>query len=173
MAHVSAERTSLEFDFERSVGFWVISAAQAFQKAFNNEVAPHGITFRQSQVLGWLALEGELSQADLAARMLIEPPTLVGVLDRMERDGLICREASPTDRRRNVIRVNHEAKVVWAKVVECAHRVRARAVEQIAPEQVTNLIVTLQHMMSNLNDPGMGRRGPIISDPDVADASNE
>jgi MarR family transcriptional regulator for hemolysin len=152
MARDFVAETTLEFDFDQSVGYWVISAAQAFQKAFNSEVAPHGITFRQSQVLGWLAMEGELSQTDLAARMMIEPPTLVGVLDRMERDGLICREVCSADRRRNMIRVSRGAEVVWAKVVECAHRVRARATEGIGAEQVANLISMLQQIMTNLSD---------------------
>ncbi|MEZ6073592.1 MAG: hypothetical protein R3C10_25775 [Pirellulales bacterium] len=44
------------------------------------ELTPHGITFRQMQVMAWLMLEGELSQNELASRMIIEPPTLVGVL---------------------------------------------------------------------------------------------
>ena len=104
-----------EYDFDHSIGYWIMLASQAYQKALNNEFAPHGITFRQSQVLGWLALEGELSQAELAARMLIEPPTLVGVLDRMERDGLISRIASSVDRRCKLIRVNPEARAVWAR----------------------------------------------------------
>jgi MarR family transcriptional regulator for hemolysin len=152
MVHDFAERTRLEYDFEKSVGYWVISAAQAFQKAFNAEVAPHGITFRQTQVLGWLALEGELSQTDLASRMMIDPSTLVGVLDRMERDGLICREASAADRRRNLIRVHPNAEAVWAKVAECGHRVRARALEGLVEAHVTNLITTLQQVIVNLSD---------------------
>lgn len=152
MVQESAQRARLDYDFERSVGYWVISAAQAFQKAFNAEVAPHGITFRQTQVLGWLALQGELSQTDLAARMMIDPSTLVGVLDRMERDGLICREASSSDRRRNVIRVHPNAVAVWAKVAECGHRVRARAVEGLSEERVMDLIALLQQMITNLNE---------------------
>jgi MarR family transcriptional regulator for hemolysin len=70
----------LEYDFENSVGFWICTASNAFQRAFNEELAPQGVTFRQAQVLGCLALEGSLSQTDLADRMRIEPPTLVGIL---------------------------------------------------------------------------------------------
>ena len=116
-----------EYDFDQSVGYWIMLTSQAYQKALNNELAPHGITFRQSQVLAWLALKGELSQADLAAHMLIEPPTLVGVLDRMERDGLISRVASPLDRRCKLIRANPEARLIWGKVGGmCAARPRIR-----------------------------------------------
>ncbi len=108
------------YDFDQSIGYWVILAAQAYQKAINNELAPHGITFRQSQVLAWLALDGESSQAQLAARLMIEPPTLVGVLDRMERDGLITRVASSVDRRCKLVRATADAQLVWDQIVDCA-----------------------------------------------------
>ena len=74
-----------------------------FERAMNDELAPRGITFRQAQVLWLLAHEGSLSQTDLAERMRIEPPTLVGILDRMEREGWIRREGDATDRRRKFV----------------------------------------------------------------------
>lgn len=148
----SATQTLPDYDFEESIGYWVIVTAQAFQKALNDELAPHGITFRQSQVLGWLALEGELSQVDLAARMMIEPPTLVGVLDRMERDGLIARSPSPTDRRCKLIRVDRNAREVWTQVVQCARKVRARATQGLSARQINVMRKSLKTVLANLSD---------------------
>jgi MarR family transcriptional regulator, transcriptional regulator for hemolysin len=116
----------LQHDFEESIGYWLVIGAQAFQRALNEELAPHGVTFRQAQVLGWLAVDGELAQNELAAKMLIEPPTLVGILDRMERDGWISRIACPSDRRKKRIVVNQAAERVWEKIVACGKRVRSR-----------------------------------------------
>ena len=79
----------LHHDFEESVGYWLITTAHGYQRALNERLAPEGITYRQCQVLGYLALEGPLPQSELAGRMQIEPPTLVGILDRMEREGWI------------------------------------------------------------------------------------
>lgn len=93
----------LEYDFEQSVGFWLTVATQTYHRALQNELAPQGITFRQSQVLGWLMREKDISQVDLAARMMIEAPTLAGVLDRMERDGMIIRRNCTADRRRKLV----------------------------------------------------------------------
>lgn len=147
------ESVDLEYDFEASLGYWSILVAQAFQKALNEELAPHGITFRQSQVLGWLALEGEQSQVELAGRMMIEPATLVGVLDRMERDNLIRRRPDPDDRRCNLIGVHPQAKGVWKQVVGCARSVRARSVRGMSDRQVETLIKTLRCVLGNLSVP--------------------
>ena len=155
-----------EYDFDQSVGYWIMLAAQAYQKALNNELAPHGITFRQSQVLGWLALEGPLSQAELAGRMMIEPPTLVGVLDRMERDNLIRRVASPTDRRCKLVCVHPAAADVWHKVIQCARRVRARAVDGLSPQQSQRLMKALQSVIQNLNSSNATDAGSRREPPD-------
>src|SRR4051794_12416182 len=117
----------LEYDFENSIGCWLITSSQAYQRAVNDELAPQGITFRQCQVLALLSLLGPASQADLALKMEVEPPTLVGILDRMERDGWIRREACTDDKRRKLVHPTKAAEPVWSKITAAAHRVRARA----------------------------------------------
>ena len=140
----------LQYDFEESVGYWVTLVAQAFQKALNEELLPHGITVRQSQVLGWLVLEGKLSQVELAAKMMIEPPTLVGILDRMERDGWISRVGCPEDRRKKIIRIRPEAATAWEKIVQCARRVRGRATDGLSTQQLRTLKKLLRLVNRNL-----------------------
>lgn len=140
----------LQYDFEESIGYWLTIATQAMHRALNDELAPHGITYRQTQVLAWLAVEGELTQSDLACRMLIEPPTLVGILDRMERDGWITRESSPTDRRKKLIRPNPAAEPVWEKIVSCAKRVRARATRGMTPDEVETALSLLRRIHENV-----------------------
>jgi MarR family transcriptional regulator for hemolysin len=140
----------LEYDFENSVGFWICQASHALQRAFNEELAPQGVTFRQAQVLGSLALEGRLSQTDLAERMRIEPPTLVGILDRMERDGWIRRGSDKKDRRKKLIEATAAAKPVWTKIVAVAKRVRTRATRGMTPAQLTQLKKLLTLVQTNL-----------------------
>jgi MarR family transcriptional regulator, transcriptional regulator for hemolysin len=140
----------LYFDFEQSIGVWLTLATQAYHRAVSDELAPHGITYRQSMVLGWLALEGELSQTKLAGKMMVEPPTLVGILDRMERDGWIERHNCPTDRRKNLIRASRAAEPVWDRIVECAMRVRQRATAGLSEQELAQLKLLLRRVGDNL-----------------------
>jgi MarR family transcriptional regulator for hemolysin len=140
----------LIYDFEQSVGFWLTTATQAFHHAVSEEVAPHGITYRQSLVLAWLALEGELSQAELATKMMVEPPTLVGILDRMERDGWITRNGCPADRRKKMIRATAAAEPVWEKIAEGGRRVRARATAGFSEDELETLKQLLGRVNRNL-----------------------
>ena len=140
----------LNYDFEQSIGYWLTLTTQAYHRAVTEELAPHGITYRQSMVLGWLALEGEMSQTELANKMMVEPPTLVGILDRMERDGWIARHNCPSDRRKKLIRVTRAAEPVWDKIIECAKRVRERATEGLSERQVAMLKKLLRRVGQNV-----------------------
>jgi MarR family transcriptional regulator for hemolysin len=150
----SANQTMLYYDFEGSIGAWLTITTQTYHRAVSEELAPHGITYRQSMVLGWLALEGKLSQTELASKMMVEPPTLVGILDRMERDGWITRHNCPDDRRKKIIRANPAAEPVWEKIVECALRVRQRATEGLSERELATLQKLLKSVQRNLKPRG-------------------
>jgi len=147
------ERSILEYDFDRSVACWVTQAAHAFERSLNERIAPHGITFRQWQVLGWLALEGELSGVQLAERLRIEPPTLAGILSRMERDGWIARKPCQTDRRRKLVTPTDAALPVWDKIVACAQDVRQEAINGLTREELDSLETILAKVRNNLIAP--------------------
>jgi MarR family transcriptional regulator for hemolysin len=141
---------ALEYDFENSIGCWLITSSQAYQRAVNDELAPQGITFRQCQVLALLSMFGPISQAELAQKMEVEPPTLVGILDRMERDGWIRREACPEDRRRKLVHPTKAAEPVWNKITAAARRVRQRAIKGLTASQIGQLKETLDVVRRNL-----------------------
>lgn len=140
----------LSHDLHQSVGFWLIMTARAYERALNDAIAPQGITYRQSQVLGWLAVDGPLPQTQLACRMRVEPPSLVDLLDRMEREGWIRRVPSPTDRRVKLIEPGPNAVPVWEQVLTCGRAVRAMATKGFTDEEKASLKDMLDRIQVNL-----------------------
>lgn len=143
----------LKYDFEESVGYWLASAQRSFMSALRDRLAPHGITHRQAEILGWIALEGPLSQADLAGRMLIEPPSLVGTLDRMEASGLLVRKPCAEDRRKNLIHALPPAEQMWEQILSCARGVRTQAVAGLSEDEVATLKALLRRVRDNFTAP--------------------
>ncbi len=141
----------LQYDFAESIGVWIAETHQAYMRAFQQRLAPHGITYRQAQVLGWLALEGPLSQTDLAARLLIEPPSLVGVIDRMEQAGLLERRPCDQDRRKKLIHTLPAANKIWAPIVECGRAMRAQAALGLSKREVATLKQLLKKVKENVH----------------------
>jgi len=53
---------------------------------------------------------GESSQADLAGTLQLDRTNVVGLLNELEREGLIERRRSPEDRRRHTVRLTEEGR---------------------------------------------------------------
>lgn len=149
----------LKYDFDESVGYWIATTSHCIRRALNAELAREQITFRQWEVLAWIAAEGEISQVELADRLGIEPPTLAGILLRMERDGWLERYCCPSDRRRKRIRTTDKASAVWNRMVECCLRVRGQATEGFTAEEKGQLKVLCERIRLNL-----GQGTPTVGD---------
>jgi DNA-binding MarR family transcriptional regulator len=129
----------LRYDFEDSVGYWICMTSHAIRRTLTTRLAEAGMTFRQWEVLAWLACDESVSQADLAECMGIEAPTLAGVLRRMERDGWLVRHTCTEDRRCNRLETTDKAAEVWQRAVEICHEVRAQATAGFSPEELVLL----------------------------------
>ena len=140
----------LDRDIEQSLGYWVFTTAYALETALNEELAPLGITHRQVQVLGTLALHGEASQNELAEMMRIEPSSVVRLLDRMERDGWIVRDADPDDRRRKIVRPTEKAEPVWRQIKKHGEKAKARATRGLTDEQIAATVAVLRQIRQNI-----------------------
>lgn len=141
----------LTYDFHSDLGYWLHIAAHRFEEAMRLELGDYGISYRQCQILAWLALEGELCQARLAELMNVRPPTIVKVLDRMDRDGLIIRRPHTSDRRIRMIRPTRKAVPVWKRIVACALRVRRRSEQGLSESEVIQLRELIGRVHQNLD----------------------
>lgn len=141
----------LTYDFHSDLGYWLHIAAHRFEEAMRLELSEDGISYRQCQILAWLALEGELCQARLAELMNVRPPSIVKVLDRMDRDGLIVRRPHASDRRMRMIRPTRKAVPVWKRIVACARRVRRRSEQGLSDSEVVRLRDLIGRVYENLD----------------------
>ncbi len=89
-------------------------------KKANELLKPHGITHAYTCFLMELYQQDGLTQSEIHKRIGIEQPTAVRTLDRMERDGLILREQSPTDRRALFIKLTEKGKQYKEIILDCA-----------------------------------------------------
>ncbi len=140
-----------DYDFESSLGVWLVTTSHAYQQKFQHNL-PEGITYRQCQTLGYLAMEGPLSQSELASRMMIEAATLSCVIDRMERDGWLRRVRCPEDGRRKIIEPTAAANPIWQEITACATRTRQQAALGLTPQESAQLKTLLEKVRTNLRE---------------------
>lgn len=70
---------------------------------------------------GWMAIAmaaksaTPMSQTELASAVGVEAPTMVPMLDRLVRDGLVERQPSPTDRRIKLVALTDAGRALYEK----------------------------------------------------------
>ncbi len=78
----------------------------------------YGISAPASNVLGILEGAGEaLSPQVISQRLFTHPATVTGLLDSLEKRGLIRRTAHPSDRRKLLIEITDEGRVLHRELL--------------------------------------------------------
>lgn len=95
-----------------SFGLLIYEISHQMRKRLDQRAKGLGLTRAQWQALGKLKRHTELSQAQLADMLDLEPITISRLLDRMEEAGLISRRPHPTDRRIRLVSVTETAKPI-------------------------------------------------------------
>jgi DNA-binding MarR family transcriptional regulator len=93
--------------------------------ALDAELADLRLTPGEINALAALA-EGARTARALADATAQRPSTLTGVLDRLERRGLVARRPNPADRRSTLIEPTADGRVVVRRVADAFAAVEAR-----------------------------------------------
>jgi MarR family transcriptional regulator, transcriptional regulator for hemolysin len=141
----------IKYDFETSAGFIVNSTAKTFQKVLDYELRKNvGVTISQWRVIAALVLYPGLTQKEIADKVGIEGATLVPVIDKMEKEGLLKRKPDSKDRRVNRIYLTPKADSLWNSMMECVLRIRKVSTKDIPEDQLKTTLETLRKISKNL-----------------------
>lgn len=142
----------MKYDFENSLGFIVNNVAKSFQKVFDSELRENvGVSLSMWRVVVALVMQSGLTQKEIADKVGVEGATLVPLLDKMEKEGLLKRRPSSKDRRVNQIFLTSKAGSLWTSMVECALRIRKRSCKEISEADMKVTLSTLRKVLKNLS----------------------
>lgn len=100
----------------------------------------HGLTGPQVTALKILEGFGALSLSELSARMSAKNSTITGIVDRMERDGLVARKRSETDRRVVHIEPTERGAAIAAEVPVTAMEMFSAALGSLSKSDRAELL---------------------------------
>jgi DNA-binding MarR family transcriptional regulator len=95
--------------------------------------------------------EDGLKVIELGKKAGLEPSTMTGLLDRMERDGLVSRTMDPRDRRVLRIYLNETGRNVRDPVLKVIDDVLADVFAGISKEDISHTKNLLRHVLANAN----------------------
>jgi DNA-binding MarR family transcriptional regulator len=112
----------------------------------------HGLTGPQVTALKILEGFGALSLSELSAHMSAKNSTITGIVDRMERDGLVTRERSTADRRVVHIRPTERGRSIAAAVPVTAMEMFGAALSSLSPRDRSELTRILGILAERVRD---------------------
>ncbi len=117
---------------------------------FEQRTAVYGLSAAQWRLLGQLLREGPSTQAALAGLVGVEPISVSRLLDRMEQQGWLRREAHPEDRRARIVVATDKAREVAPTVRAIADTLYDEALAGLADEERRVLHAALTKITANL-----------------------
>jgi len=110
-----------------------------------------GLTVGEARTLFYVWRMPGQRQAVLAEAMYVEPMTLVGYLDSLEKSGLIERQPDPSDKRAKLINLTAKADPLLERISVALEGVRASALENVPAGDRKTLEVLLQNIKDSMS----------------------
>lgn len=122
-------------------------ATHAWRNELDRRLRPLGLSRSKWMLLIALTRGAAgLSQRALADRMGIEGPTLVGLLDRLARDGLVERRAVTGDRRVNTVHLSRKGRALISEIEKIAAALRSELFAGIGKSQLETALRVISHI---------------------------
>ena len=137
-------------DWELRLGFLIHDVSRLRRSAFDRCLKPLDVTRSQWWVLAYLSREDGMTQSQLAEELDLGKVAVGGLIDRLEKSGLVRREADASDRRVNRVFLEPKSKQLIAKMRKVSHRMNAQILEGLVDDRLESTALTLDQMKRNL-----------------------
>src|SRR5882672_5983448 len=109
-------------DWELRLGFLIHDVSRLRRSAFDRVLKPLSVTRSQWWVLAYLSREDGMTQSELAEKLDLGKVAIGGLIDRLEKSGLVRRDPDATDRRVNRIFLQPKSKQLIARMRKLNHK---------------------------------------------------
>jgi homoprotocatechuate degradation regulator HpaR len=132
--------------FTRSLPMMLYRTLDAVMPRFRKIFNDFGLTEQQWRVLRVLWEMDDVTIKDLADLTLIAAPSLVGIVDRLERDGLVTRQRSTTDRRKVNVLVTTAGSELEDRIMPRVASAYVELKQSVDAETWSQVLVGLQRI---------------------------
>lgn len=118
------------------------------------ELADTGLTLPQITLIKALAHGRELTVTELARELSTGKSTVVGIVDRLERTGLVARRRGGADRRKVAITFSPEARDRVSAIKATVDATFSKAFESVSAEELGAFVGSLEKVLATIEGAG-------------------
>jgi DNA-binding MarR family transcriptional regulator len=138
-------QTTLGYELAKEV----MATADTFLRESQRLFRPYGLTAAQYNVLNVLAASADgLSQRELGDILVVDRSNVTGLLDRLEKAGLVKRTDHPSDRRVYRVSLTTAGRKLWAKVQPLYFKVAAQVTAGLGEKQLRDALTVLKTLQA-------------------------
>lgn len=126
----------------------MVQTYQAFSVYDEEHIRQLGLTSPQFDVIATLGNTAGMTMGELAERTLVTKGTLTGIIDRLERKGLVRREVPPENRRCFMIVLTTEGDRVFHEAFPAHIAYLKQRFGRLSPEELADVRSSLQKLRS-------------------------
>jgi MarR family transcriptional regulator for hemolysin len=123
------------------------STARAWRQALDRRMKSLGLSQAAWMAIATVAKDVPTSQTELAARLGVEDPTMVAMIDRLVKGGYMVRVPSETDRRVKLVQLTGRGREIFQELLAVADPFRSELLggaDRAQLEQVTAFLEALR-----------------------------
>lgn len=137
-------------DWELRLGYLIHDVSRLRRSAFDRCMKPLNVTRSQWWVLAYLSREDGMTQSQLAEELDLGKVAIGGLIDRLEKSGLVRRESDASDRRVNRVFLQPESKALIVRMRKLNHRLNEQILAGLSDTKLDNAALALDAMKRNL-----------------------
>jgi MarR family transcriptional regulator for hemolysin len=127
--------------------------ARAWRQKLDERLKPMGLSQAKWRTLMHLSIAPDaLTQAEIAARLGVEEPTVVTLLHRLEREAWITRTNSPHDRRCKMVLLGRRAQRVITEITATAAKLRHELLADITESDLKTCMKVLARVQERAEE---------------------
>jgi MarR family transcriptional regulator, organic hydroperoxide resistance regulator len=124
----------------------VVTIAKLLARNFGERFASLPLHVGQDRLLLELYDRDGLSQTELIGRLGVEPPTVTGTVQRLERDGLLRREPDPANRRVSRVYLTDAGRALEQPIKDAWIEIERQLIAELSPEERVRLLELLARL---------------------------
>ena len=137
------------FNLDDCIAYITCRGSKVLAERLEKRLAPWDITRVQWIALYYIGFNEAITQKQLADRMALKEPTVVRLLDRMEKEGFVVREGSESDKRVKNINLTDKGSTLNYELREVAEQFKNDAIKDISDEDLSVFNSVLARMIEN------------------------
>ena len=138
---------------KKDCGVWINILSHKLRKRMNANAQSLGLTGAQSRIMHYILVksaEGPVYQRDLEGAFSLSRSTATGILQLMEKNGLILRESVADDARLKSLIPTQKARQLDAQVIDSIHQTEQCLTRGLSEEELAQFYAMAARMSANL-----------------------